>query len=117
VEHWLRDGGGMLAWLDDTPVGSIIWSYRGPVFYVQHVSVHPAYRRRGLARRMMTWLEAEARREGFARLGLRIRTALKSNQALYQRLGFVVTDTVPHPLGGPETLTGMEKRLGGDDPG
>jgi hypothetical protein len=67
VEQWLRDGGGLLAWLDDALAGSIVWSYRGPVLYVQHVSVHPAYRRR--------------------------------------------THTVPHPLGGAETLTGMEKRL------
>jgi GNAT superfamily N-acetyltransferase len=111
VEQWLRDGGGLLAWLDDALAGSIVWSYRGPVLYVQHVSVHPAYRRRGLASRMMAWLEAEARRQGYSRLGLRIRTALKGNQALYESLGFVVTDTVPHPLGGPETLTGMTKQL------
>jgi GNAT superfamily N-acetyltransferase len=111
VEQWLRDGGGLLAWLGDAPVGSIVWSYRGPVLYVQHVSVHPDYRRRGLASRMMGWLEEEARRQGFSQLGLRIRSALKGNQALYERLGFSVTDTVPHPLGSAETLTGMEKRL------
>jgi GNAT superfamily N-acetyltransferase len=111
VEQWLRDGGGLLAWLGDALVGSIVWSYRGAVFYVQHVSVHPAYRRRGLASRMMVWLEAEARREGYSQLGLRIRSALKGNQALYESLGFVVTDTVPHPLGGRDTLTGMAKRL------
>ena len=111
VEQWLRDGGGLLAWLANELVGSVVWSYRGPVLYVQHVSVHPAYRRRGLASRMMTWLEAEARRQGYAQLGLRFRSTLKNNQALYESLGFAVTETVPHPLGGPETLTGMEKRL------
>ena len=111
VEQWLRDGGGLVAWLGDVPVGSIVWSYRGPVFYVQHVSVHPAYRRRGLASRMMAWLEAEALRAGYTHLRLRIRSTLKGNQALYESLGFVVTQTVPHPLGGVETLTGMEKRL------
>jgi ribosomal protein S18 acetylase RimI-like enzyme len=111
VQQWLQDGGGLLARLGDTLVGSIVWSYRGPVFYVQHVSVHPAHRRRGVASCMMTWLEAEARREGYAKLGLRIRSAQTGNQALYEGLGFAVTDTVPHPLGGPETLTGMEKQL------
>lgn len=111
VEQWLRDGGGLLTWLGDALVGSVVWSYRGPVLYVQHVSVHPAYRRRGLASRMMVWLEAEARRQGYDRLGLRIRTALVGNQALYASLGFATTQTVPHPLGGAETLTGMEKRL------
>jgi len=111
VQQWLRDGGGLLAWLGDDLVGSIVWSYRGPVLYVQHVSVHPAYRRRGLASRMLMWLEREARRQGYTRLGLRIRSAVKGNQALYESLGFIGTDTVPHPLGGAETLTGMEKRL------
>jgi ribosomal protein S18 acetylase RimI-like enzyme len=48
VEQWLRDGGALLTWLGDELVGSVVWSYRGPVLYVQHVSVHPAYRRRGL---------------------------------------------------------------------
>jgi GNAT superfamily N-acetyltransferase len=57
--------------------------------------------RQGLASRMMTWLEAEARRQGYAQLGLRIRTALKGNEALYESLGFSVTDIVLHPLGGP----------------
>jgi ribosomal protein S18 acetylase RimI-like enzyme len=116
VERWLRDGGGLLAWLDDALVGSVIWSYRRPVLYVQHVSVHPAYRRRRLASRMMVWVEAEARRQGYAQLGLRIRSTLKGNQALYESLGFAVTDTVPHPLGGPETLTGMQKHLSASVP-
>jgi GNAT superfamily N-acetyltransferase len=111
VQRWLSDGGGLLAWLGEALVGSIVWSYRGPVLYVQHVSVHPAHRRRGLASFMMKWLEAEARRQGYTQLGLRIRTAVTSNQALYESLGFVTTETVPHPLGGTETLTGMEKRL------
>jgi GNAT superfamily N-acetyltransferase len=111
VEQWLRDGGALLTWLGDELVGSVVWSYRGPVLYVQHVSVHPAYRRRGLASRMMVWVEAEARRQGYARLGLRFRTVLVANQALYASLGFATTDTAPHPLGGAETLTGMEKRL------
>jgi GNAT superfamily N-acetyltransferase len=111
VEQWLRHGGGLLAWLGDSLAGSIVWSYRGPVFYVQHVAVHPGLRRRGIATRMMTWLEAEALREGYAHLALRIRSALKTNQALYESLGFVTTDTAPHPLGGAETLTRMEKHL------
>jgi ribosomal protein S18 acetylase RimI-like enzyme len=111
VEGWLRDGGGVLAWLGDVLVGSVVWSYREQVFYVQHVAVHPAYRRRGLATHMMAWIESEAQRSGFAQLALRIRSAQKGNQALYESLGFVVTDTAPHPLGGSETLTRMEKRL------
>jgi ribosomal protein S18 acetylase RimI-like enzyme len=111
VERWLRDGGGVLAWLGETLVGSVVWSYRDAWFYVQHVAVHPEYRRRGLATRMMTWIEAEAQRCGYAQLALRIRSAQSGNQALYEGLGFVVTDTAPHPLGGPETLTRMEKEL------
>jgi GNAT superfamily N-acetyltransferase len=62
VEQSLRDGGGLLAYLGDAAVGSIVWSYRGPVFYVQHVAVHPAYRRRGLASRMMVWRSGGAAR-------------------------------------------------------
>src|SRR5262249_28711988 len=109
VERWLRDGGGLLAWLGDTPGGSVGGSYRDQWFYVQHVAVHPEYRRRGLATRMMAWIEGEAQRSGYAQLALRIRSAEKGNQALYESLGFVVTDTVPHPLGGTEMLTRMEK--------
>lgn len=111
VERWLRDGGGVLAWLGDTLVGSVVWSYRDPVFYVQHVAVHPDYRRRGLASRMMGWIESEAQRSGYSQIALRFRSVLKGNQALYESLGFALADTAPHPLGGPETLTRMEKRL------
>jgi hypothetical protein len=60
---------------------------------------------------MMDWVEAEAQCSGNSRLALRIRSAQKGNRALYERLGFGVTDTAPHPRGGPETLARMVKQL------
>jgi ribosomal protein S18 acetylase RimI-like enzyme len=111
VEGWLRSGGAVLAWLGDTLVGSIVWARRAQDLYVQHVAVHPGYRRRGIASVMMRWMDEEARRQGYARLALKIRPDLPANQALYESLGYRVTGTAPHPLRAEETLTAMEKDL------
>ena len=111
VERWLREGGAVLAWQGDALAGSIIWSRHPDELYVQHVSVHPDYRRRGIASVMMRWMDEEARRQGYGRLALKIRPNLPGNQALYERLGYRVTGTAPHPLRAEETLTAMEKVL------
>ena len=62
---------------------------------------------------MMAWVESEALGSGYTQLALRIRSAQQGNQAMYESLGFAVAGSAPHPLGGPETLTRMEKRLTG----
>jgi GNAT superfamily N-acetyltransferase len=73
----------------DIPVGLALCSRRGPEGWVSGVGVHPIWRRRGIARRMVQWIQQAAFQDGLRRLRLE---ALEQNHAaakLYEDLGFV----------------------------
>ncbi len=57
---------------------------------VTRVAVLPEYRRRGLARLLMTELTAEAARRGIPRLQLEVRESNAPAAALYGTLGFKI---------------------------
>ncbi len=61
---------------------------------VAKLLVHPAWRRRGVARALMTGLEAEARRAGKSLLVLDTREGDPSNE-LYSALGYVPGGRIP----------------------
>ena len=56
----------------------------------------PSIRGRGLGRRLLEELIAEARRRRFARIELETASNLETALALYQRAGFVQTNAVKH---------------------
>lgn len=69
------------------------WSERchlfsGPVLFVENVAVDPAWKGRGLGRRMMAWLEAEGRRRGCAKITLDAYASNSAARAFYERLGY-----------------------------
>ena len=73
----------------DIPVGLALRSSRGPEGWISGVGVHPIWRRRGIARRMMQWIQQTSFQDGLHRLRLEV---LEQNQAaakLYEELGFV----------------------------
>jgi GNAT superfamily N-acetyltransferase len=61
VIHAVGDGGAIIAWRNDLPVGSARYRRRGGALYVERVAVLPSYRRRGIASTMMCSLEQLAR--------------------------------------------------------
>jgi hypothetical protein len=81
--------------LDALPNGA----HRGEV---SKLLVHPAARRRGIARALMTALHAEAARRGRSLLVLDTRTGDPS-EALYLSLGYRTTGQIPHFCQHPET--------------
>ena len=61
---------------------------------VAKLLTHPAYRRRGVARRLMTALEAEARGHGLGLITLDTRTC-DNAEPLYRSLGYAVAGVIP----------------------
>lgn len=55
---------------------------------ITNVATHPDYRRRGLARTLMTSLEGYARERGIAFLSLEVRRSNEAALALYRGLGW-----------------------------
>ena len=78
--------------------------------YVGRVSVVPEFRRRGVASRMMRFIEAHAPSLGRDSVSLKARGALPSNVELYRSLGYEVLVERAHPRGDDRELL-MVKRL------
>lgn len=57
-------------------------------FHVSAIAIHPHWRRRGLARRLLTELLEQARRGGCRRATLEVESDNTAALALYGRLGF-----------------------------
>jgi ribosomal protein S18 acetylase RimI-like enzyme len=79
--------------------------------YFGRLSVLPAARGSGLARRLVAAVEAEARRRGLAGVRLGVRVVLTENQRLFGSLGYVETSREPHPGFDYPTSINMRKTL------
>ena len=107
----------------DTGAGAIIAERNGAVLgcvmtkpmdgdlYFGRLSVLPAARGTGLARRLIAAVEAEARRRGLAGVRLGVRVALTENQRLFGALGYRETSREAHPGFDYPTSINMRKVL------
>jgi GNAT superfamily N-acetyltransferase len=117
TEH-LGTGGGAVAEDGDAIaedggalVGAVLWNEDEGALYVGRLSVHPAHRRKGIARALIDAAERAARRQGFSRLTLGTRLVLEDNRRLFASCGFVETGTHRHEGFTEPTWVSMERRL------
>jgi GNAT superfamily N-acetyltransferase len=107
-EHLARGGGGILA---EGPVGSVLWAEKDGALYLSRLAVHPDWRGRGLARRLLDAAEAVARGRSLTRLTLGTRLILADNRRLFASCGFREVSTEAHPGYTVPTTVNLEKRL------
>jgi ribosomal protein S18 acetylase RimI-like enzyme len=79
--------------------------------YLGRLSVLPASRGLGLARKLIAAVEAEARRRGLSGVRLGVRVVLTDNQRLFTALGYVETSREAHPGFDYPTSINMRKVL------
>lgn len=95
------DGVFLLAWLDGQPLACVSLKRHDLTSgEVKRLWVDPAARGLGLARRMMTRVETEARALGYSRLVLDTNAALSQAIALYRTTGW---HDIPSYTGFPAT--------------
>ncbi|MGD8605067.1 MAG: N-acetyltransferase [Anaerolineales bacterium] len=96
--------------LNDQVVGFIVGDRRNSrqTGWIATVGVHPDYRRRGIARRLMT--EAEEAM-GLPRVRLTLRASNQAALTLYQQLGYSLVDSWGKYYADGEDGLVMEKRL------
>ncbi|MBN1248173.1 MAG: GNAT family N-acetyltransferase [Anaerolineae bacterium] len=70
------------------PVGIALLSRRGVEGWLSGVGVHPLWRRRGIAREMVRWVQRAACEGGLLRLRLDVLEQNRGAIALYEALGF-----------------------------
>jgi ribosomal-protein-alanine N-acetyltransferase len=69
-------------------VGFAVMRYGDDVAHLNLLAVDPAHRRRGLARKIMTWLEETALTAGTFIIGLELRATNEAAFAFYAALGY-----------------------------
>jgi ribosomal-protein-alanine N-acetyltransferase len=78
--------------------------------------VDPRYRRRGLGKRMMEWLEETARVAGVEEIGLEVRKRNTGARLFYQALGYQEAGVLHGYYSGIEAAVGMKRALRGGQP-
>jgi len=111
VAEKLGNGGGAALANNAALIGVVLWTPQEDALYVGRLAVAPSWRGRGLAGRLLQAAEAEARRQGYARVRLHARIELPANRRLFARHGFAVVEVRAHPGYGGPTFAVMEKDL------
>ena len=81
--HVVREGGGIIGYL-------CVWEIADEV-HVTNIAIHPAYRRRGIARELLTGLIADSRSRDLRMIVLEVRPSNREAIALYESFNFRVT--------------------------
>lgn len=86
----------LVGYLDGVPVACGGWRVRGPDAEIKRMYVHPAARRRGLARQMLAELERTAARAGRVRAVLETGWRQPEAISLYTGAGYLPTEKFGH---------------------
>jgi len=94
-----------------TVAGFGVMKYGDERAHLVLLAVRPDARRRGIARRLVEWLEASAATAGVATIHVELRAGNAGAFALYRSLGFEETLRVPGYYAGRETAIRMLRLL------
>lgn len=106
-----KGAGAIIAERNGEVLGCVMTKPMEGDLYFGRLSVLPAARGTGLARRLIAAVEAEARRRGLAGVRLGVRVVLTENQRLFGSLGYVETSREAHPGFDHPTSINMRKML------
>ena len=87
--------------------GFAIMRYADDVAHLNLLAVAPAHRRRGIARRMVSWLEETALTAGTFIIGLELRAGNEVARAFYRALGYREIGQIPGYYQGVECAIRM----------
>jgi ribosomal-protein-alanine N-acetyltransferase len=94
---------------DRSIAGFAVMRYRDDTAHLNLLAVDPAHRRRGIARRLVTWLEETALTAGTYIIGLELRAENEAARAFYAVLGYGEVGRIPGYYQGVEAAIRMER--------
>jgi len=92
-------------------VGFAIMEFHDVHAHLSLLAIHPGYRRRGIARELVEWLEASSRIAGIFLVRLELRSDNAGAREFYERLGYERTGTTRNYYAGREDALRMERDL------
>jgi len=107
----LQTGWAALALVNDEAVGCVFYSQEDEHMYLGRLSVLRPFRRYGVGRALMEYVEQRTRELGLPRVQIGVRTALPHLQAYYERLGYHVVRYEAHAGYTTPTYVVMEKQV------
>jgi ribosomal protein S18 acetylase RimI-like enzyme len=110
VAQAMAQGGAVLAFLDQTAVGSGRFRFEPDFLYVGRLAVLPEHRGAGIGRAMVDFMEHVAAERKFDSIHLSVRMTLPHNLRFYENMGYTVLEIGMHPKGGDQVAT-LVKRL------
>jgi [ribosomal protein S18]-alanine N-acetyltransferase len=97
----------LTAWAEAHLAGFAIMQYLVEHAHLNLLAVEPAYRRLGIARQLVEWLEETCRAGGIFSVRLEVRTRNSGAQAFYRRLGYRDVRVLPGYYSGREAALQM----------
>jgi ribosomal-protein-alanine N-acetyltransferase len=101
----------LLAHLHDNIAGFAIMRYGDDDAHLDLLAVAPAYRRAGVGRRLVEWLEQCALVAGIFTVDLEVRAGNEEAQLFYQRIGYHPFAELPGYYQGVEAAIRMRRNL------
>jgi [ribosomal protein S18]-alanine N-acetyltransferase len=101
----------LLACDHETVAGFAIMRYGDEKAHLDLLGVTPTYRRAGVGRRLLEWLEECAKVGGTFNVHLEVRAANTGAQTFYERLGYRSVGLVPGYYDGAEAAVRMSRDL------
>lgn len=87
----------ILSWVGTEPAGSAQYHFTDTYVYMGRISVIPAFRGQGIAKRMVRHIEELALRNGIHEARLGVRLSLPNNVAYYRNLNYEVVKEHEYP--------------------
>jgi ribosomal-protein-alanine N-acetyltransferase len=97
--------------VDGRIIGFAIMRYGGDDAHLDLLAVDPAYRRAGVACRLLEWLEKCALVAGIGRIELEVRAQNSGAQLFYERMGYHRQAHLPGYYQGAEDAFRMRREL------
>jgi ribosomal protein S18 acetylase RimI-like enzyme len=107
----LRGAHAVLARAGDEVAGCVFYAPMGDYIDLFRLAVLPAYRRRGVGRALVEYVEARALAQGIPRVQLGVRIALPHNRAYYEHLGYRFLEARKHAGYAEPTYVILEKHM------
>lgn len=101
----------LAACIHDKIAGFAIMRYRNNDAHLDLLAVAPSYRRAGVGRQLVEWLEKCAVVAGIFNVALEVRAGNKGAQTFYERMGYRILAQLPGYYQGIETALRMGRDL------
>ena len=106
-----QDSNVLMAWVGSHLAGFAVMQFFAEHAHVNLFAVYPQYRRFGIGRKLLVWLEETARVGGIFTINLEVRANNVGGRAFYRALGYREVRAIPRYYSGRETAIRMTHDL------